>query len=236
MGAVIREARAALQAAAGENSGIAVAQGDATWQRPMLGAGARRRSGSAGARLQPLPLLSPGSPAHRGGNEYAAAPATSVPRPPPGRPPSRGPPRASALAPGRPTSGPPSLGLHRAAVDAVPDKSGLPFTAASSFECHDTQDAESFLRELEAFDALLAEQANALDEIAASECALLEQFEVSRGEARQLLHHVHTMEEASSLAPGPCSHADEAGSAADLEAEKARMRMAMGFTDALDNV
>ena len=97
------------------------------------------------------------------------------------------------------------------------------------------QDAESFLRELEAFDALLTEQATALDKIAASECSLLEQFEVSRSEAKRLLHHVHTMEEASSPAARSCSAAVEDDNSPDLEVEKTRMRMTMGFADPLDN-
>eukprot|EP00930_Biecheleria_cincta_P097400 TRINITY_DN89113_c0_g1_i1.p2 TRINITY_DN89113_c0_g1~~TRINITY_DN89113_c0_g1_i1.p2 ORF type:complete len:235 (-),score=40.92 TRINITY_DN89113_c0_g1_i1:107-811(-) len=233
MGTVVREARAALQAA-GESSGVAVTQGDATWQRPVIGAGARRRSGSAGARLQPLPL-SPGSQARPGGNEHAVALAAAVPRPPPGRPPSRGPPRASTLVPGRPSSGPPSLDLHRAAVDAASYQSTMLFSPAASCEDREMQDAESLLRELEAFDALLSQHATALDEIAVSECSLLEQFEVSRSEAKRLLHHVHTMEEAFSPAVRFRSVAVEDDDAADLEAEKARMRMAMGFADPLDN-
>eukprot|EP00931_Biecheleriopsis_adriatica_P115310 TRINITY_DN91119_c0_g1_i1.p1 TRINITY_DN91119_c0_g1~~TRINITY_DN91119_c0_g1_i1.p1 ORF type:complete len:238 (+),score=55.86 TRINITY_DN91119_c0_g1_i1:89-802(+) len=215
MGTVIREARAALQAA-GESSG----EGQ-TWQRPVLGAGARRRSGSAsgGSRVTLRPLLQ---------SPRARSEAGDMVRPPPGRPPSRGPPRSRGGV--RPNSGPSSLVPPSAARPPVPPPEGHLQELAGEEggqnygDTFDSQEVEAVLRELEVFSVLIGEEATALSEIASSEVALQELFEASRSEARQLSNDLAELE---TVAAGGL----EASSMEEktLAEQLARARQAMGL-------
>ncbi|CAE8645007.1 unnamed protein product, partial [Polarella glacialis] len=174
--AVIREARAELLlGSTGDGRVDASVPRSARAVRPSVGQGAPRRSGSAGARLVLGPLQRPGARLESSASE---ASSPSQIRPPPGRPPPNSSPRAGVkvcVSPskGRPSSGPNTLQLLRPSGSP---RATCPSPPEQDMAILEDDEAETMLRELEAFDTMLLEQETALQSIALSGSALLEQF------------------------------------------------------------